>query len=77
MMKEILIQKRASLSCGATRKFRIRNKKDKKIVLDIPLRHGDLVLMKGDFQKEFTHEIPVEKRVTGMRTSFTFREHSS
>ena len=33
--------------------------------------------MVGDFQKEFTHEIPVEKKVTMERYSFTFRKHES
>jgi len=31
--------------------------------------------MSGNFQKEFTHEIPIEKRVKGERYSFTFRQH--
>ena len=31
--------------------------------------------MAGDFQKEFTHEIPIEKKVEGVRYSFTFRRH--
>jgi len=31
--------------------------------------------MVGNFQKEFTHEIPIEKKVKGTRFSFTFRRH--
>lgn len=64
-----------AISCGATRKFRIRDKKTRKIVKDIPMTHGQILQMNGDFQKEFTHEIPVEKRVTEPRVSFTFRYH--
>lgn len=64
-----------SVSYGATRKFRIRNKKDKKIVMDIPLVSYGIVHMGGDFQKEFTHEIPVEKKIKDTRVSFTFRHH--
>lgn len=64
-----------AISCGASRKFRIRNKEDKKIVKDIILNDGDLVQMGGNFQKEFTHEIPIEKKVSGIRFSFTFRYH--
>ena len=64
-----------AISCGATRKFRIRDKKNRKIVKDIPMTHGQILQMKGDFQKVFTHEIPVEKRVTEPRVSFTFRYH--
>ena len=31
--------------------------------------------MAGDFQKEFTHEIPAEKKIKEGRISFTFRKH--
>lgn len=36
---------------------------------------GCLFVMDGDFQKEFTHEIPAQKKVTEMRISLTFRKH--
>ncbi len=55
--------------------FRIRDKKTKKIHTDIPLTHLSVVHMSGDFQKEFTHEIPVEKKVREARISLTFRHH--
>lgn len=64
-----------ALSWGATRKFRIRDKKTKTIHIDIPLNHLSIVHMGGEFQKEFTHEIPVEKKVKEPRISFTFRRH--
>ena len=51
-----------SLSYGAIRNFRIRNKKDKKIVANIDTKDDELILMDGDFQKEFTHEIPIKKK---------------
>lgn len=66
-----------SLSYGATRKFRIRDKITKKIVKDIPLIEYEIVQMGGDFQKEFTHEIPMEKKITAPRYSFTFRKHKT
>jgi hypothetical protein len=31
--------------------------------------------MGGDFQKEFTHEVPIEKKVREGRYSLTFRQH--
>lgn len=65
-----------SISYGATRKFRIRDKKTKKIVKNIFMESLDIIHMKGDFQKEFTHEIPVESKVKECRYSFTFRNHS-
>ena len=64
-----------SLSYGAVRKFRIREKKSGKLVLDIPTLPYHLIHMGGEFQKEFTHEIPVEKKVKDVRYSFTFRKH--
>lgn len=65
------------LSMGACRKFRIRNKKTKKIVEDVVMKDGMLIHMGGDFQKEFTHEIPIEKKVKSSRVSFTFRNHKN
>lgn len=64
-----------SISYGASRKFRIRNKKSGKKVKDIIINNGDIVHMGGDFQKEYTHEIPIEKKVKDSRYSFTFRKH--
>lgn len=62
------------ISWGVTRKFRIRAKGDKGFT-DIPSGHMDVIHMTGNFQKYFTHEIPVEKKVKGERYSFTFRYH--
>ena len=64
-----------SLSYGASRKFRIRDKKTNKIVQDIMTKNNYLIQMAGDFQKEFTHEIPIEKKIKDVRYSFTFRKH--
>lgn len=64
-----------ALSYGAERKFRIRDKITKKIRLDVPLSHLSIIHMGGEFQKEFTHEVPVEKKVKGKRISLTFRKH--
>jgi alkylated DNA repair dioxygenase AlkB len=64
-----------ALSFGAVRTFRIRNKTSNEIVLDLPTSNNEIIQMAGDFQKEFTHEVPVEKRVTAPRYSFTFRRH--
>ncbi len=64
-----------AISYGAVRKFRIRNKITGKIEIDVPTEPNKIIQMAGDFQKEFTHEIPVEKKVEGVRYSFTFRRH--
>jgi alkylated DNA repair dioxygenase AlkB len=65
-----------AISYGAVRKFRIREKLTKKIVMDIPTTHNSIIHMGGDFQKEFTHGIPCEKKVKGVRYSLTFRKHT-
>ena len=66
----------ATISYGATRKFRIRNKQTKQIVLDYPLETGTLLIMQGEFQSEFTHEIPKELTIHNPRISITFRRHN-
>ena len=64
------------ISWGESRIFRIRNKKTKEIIADIPTESGKIIIMGGDFQKEFTHEIPCEKNKKNPRVSFTFRKHA-
>lgn len=64
-----------AISCGGERIFRIRNKKTKEIYQDIPISNLDVIHMGGDFQKEFTHEIPPTKKLVDIRYSFTFRHH--
>ena len=44
--------------------------------MDIPTISNSIIHMGGDFQKEFTHGIPVEKKVNGVRYSLTFRKHN-
>lgn len=63
------------ISYGASRKFRIRNKETNEIIINIPTSNREILVMGGDFQKEFTHEIPIEKKVKDTRYSFTFRKH--
>jgi len=62
-------------SYGASRKFRIRNKMNGNIIADIPTCSNEIWIMGGKFQQEFTHEIPIEKKVKKCRYSFTFRNH--
>ena len=65
-----------SISYGAVRKFRIRDKLTKKIVMDIPTLSNSIIHMGGYFQSEFTHGIPIEKNIKESRFSFTFRQHT-
>ena len=74
LIKEIGV---VALSWGASRKFRIRSKKGKGILKDVVTKSGELMQMGGEFQKEFTHEIPEELTVKEKRISFTFRKHTN
>ena len=74
--KDIDLTGVVAISVGAVRKFRIRSKNDRKIVTDIPTDSYGIIQMSGNFQKEFLHEIPIEKKVKEGRYSFTFRRHS-
>jgi alkylated DNA repair dioxygenase AlkB len=70
------------ISYGAPRIFRIRQKQPQTtspkypIVTDVVLQSGMMFTMSGNFQKEFTHEIPPQKKIQGVRVSFTFRTHA-
>lgn len=66
------------ISLGAERTFRLRDKGSKKLVKkgDVRLPHASLMTMAGaDFQRLYTHEIPVQEKVHGERFSLTFRRH--
>lgn len=65
-----------AISYGGERIFRIRNKYTKKLFQDILIRNMDVIHMGGNFQKEFTHEIPQTKKTVEIRYSFTFRHHN-
>jgi alkylated DNA repair dioxygenase AlkB len=63
-----------SITLGhSNRVFRIRDNTGK-IVLDKVLYNKDVFVMGGDFQKEYTHEIPKTKKVDKPRINITFRE---
>ena len=68
-----------SVSLGATRTFRIRKAGKSEtggvppILTDIPMPDGTVVSMCGQFQKEFTHEVPKTTKVTEPRINITFR----
>ncbi|MGM0636075.1 MAG: alpha-ketoglutarate-dependent dioxygenase AlkB family protein [Bacteroidota bacterium] len=64
----------ASISLGATRKFKLRNKSDSSIKLDFELKHGSLLIMKGETQHYWQHQIPKTKRKVGERINLTFRK---
>lgn len=62
----------ASVSFGDTRAFHMKhNEKDYK--LKIALTHNSLLLMKGETQHFWKHQIPKTKKVVGPRINLTFR----
>ena len=61
-----------SVNFGATRDFIIR-KNDKSLKIKIPLKHGTLLIMKGQLQHHWQHSIPKRKRVNTVRVNLTFR----
>jgi alkylated DNA repair dioxygenase AlkB len=65
-----------SISYGAERIFRIRNKNDKTIVCDEVTTHCGILHMGGNFQRLYTHEIPIQKKIKEPRISFSFRKHT-
>lgn len=64
-----------AISWGAVRNFRIRDKVTKQIVANIPTEPYHMMQMGGNFQQEFTHEIPQETKIAEQRVSLTFRYH--
>lgn len=64
-----------ALCYGEERIFRIRSKKNKQVLHDEITTHGSILQMGGFFQTLYTHEIPVQKEISGIRYSFTFRKH--
>jgi alkylated DNA repair dioxygenase AlkB len=63
----------ASLNFGATRRFLIRRTDYNSIKLEFPLKHGTLLIMKGELQHFWQHSVPKEKKVKKTRINLTFR----
>lgn len=62
----------ASLSFGAVRKFVFKHKETKEKV-ELTLDHGSLVVMKGEVQDYWLHQLPKSKKVKAPRVNLTFR----
>ena len=56
-----------SISYGAERIFRIRNKTTKEVMLNETTTHGSILHIGGNFQQLYTHEIPVQKKIKESR----------
>ena len=66
----------ASLSLGATRRFRFRHRKDHSKTFALELPHGSLLLMSGDTQANWQHALPRTAKPVAPRLNLTFRRIS-
>jgi alkylated DNA repair dioxygenase AlkB len=64
----------ASVTFGATRMFQVRQYGSKSHKFDIPLSHGSLLMMQGESQHYWEHQLPKTKKVNGPRINLTFRK---
>lgn len=63
----------ASVSLGATRRFRLRARDESRTTLDLELAHGSLLRMAGATQRHYQHALPRSLRVHAPRLNLTFR----
>ena len=70
-----------TISFGAERTFRIRHdpKQGKGTLakVDYKVKSNSFLIMGGNFQEEFKHEIPKTKKVLSSRISITLRKFNS
>lgn len=64
----------ASVSFGISREFQLRNYTTKQDKKSIELTHGSLLLMKGETQHYWEHQIPKSKKINLPRINLTFRK---
>jgi alkylated DNA repair dioxygenase AlkB len=62
----------ASVNLGAERKFQLKHKENGDKV-EIILQHGSLLVMKGELQHYWQHQVPKTKITVGERINLTFR----
>lgn len=70
-----------SVSLGAQRVLRIRQKANRQIVCDIPMPDRSYLIMQGTMQRDYTHEVPksTSKKLPQVdrRINITFRQFKS
>ncbi len=62
-----------SLSFGATRKFQLKNRETGELI-NLSLEEGSLLIMFGESQKQWKHQIPKQRRVLDDRVNITLRK---
>lgn len=61
-----------SVNFGSERTFQLRHMETKQRI-DIPLSHGSLLIMQGELQHFWQHQVPKTKTVKTQRINLTFR----
>jgi alkylated DNA repair dioxygenase AlkB len=68
----------ASVSLGVSRYFDLKPRKkadmDAHKKYRYELRHGSLLVMSGQLQRDWLHQVPQQKKVMGERVNLTFRK---
>jgi alkylated DNA repair dioxygenase AlkB len=62
----------ASVNFGAERAFQLRHIETKEKI-EIVLKHGSLLIMQGELQHYWQHQVPKTKKVDSKRVNLTFR----
>ncbi len=62
----------ASVNFGASRKFQLKHMQTDERV-EILLTHGSLLIMQGEMQHHWLHQVPKTKKKIGERINLTFR----
>ncbi len=62
----------ASVNFGETRKFQLRHRATKQKI-ELKLKHGSLLIMKGSLQHFWQHQVPKTKKIVDKRINLTFR----
>ena len=63
----------ASVSFGSERLFKLKHRYDKNLKKNLVLQHGSLLIMQGETQHHWLHQIPKTKKEVGKRINLTFR----
>jgi len=63
----------ASVNFGAARKFMLRRINDHTQKMELILQHGSLLVMKGELQHHWQHQVPKSVRITHERINLTYR----
>jgi alkylated DNA repair dioxygenase AlkB len=62
-----------SVSFGATRTMQFRSTSDARETISLPLETGSVLVMRGESQQAWKHQIPKERTIRQERLNLTFR----